>query len=382
MIRVLGVMTGTSCDGLDASCLELSGIHEPWRVLWNASVPYPKSLKKSVLRFQKPGAKHSIEAVLTLDRDLGDWYGSAISKVLKNQNEHPDAIANHGQTVAHFPAHDSNTLTLQMGDPSRIAVATGLTVISRFRHGDIASGGQGAPLVPKFHSLLARRFGGVERGISIHNMGGVSNMSYFSPSGEVIAFDTGPGGFWIDQATQEATHGKKKMDHGGLLAKSGKPDLKAVKKFLKNPYFSKRPPKSTGRNQFPYLVFKKLTRVKGADLVATATEMTVASIVAAYEKFILGKGHPLHSVYLCGGGAENGYIVSQLNKRMPEVLWKTLSEVGMNNQMIEAQAFAYFGFLALRGIELGGPWTGATQFGPPAQVTPGKNWKSLLKLIG
>lgn len=318
-----------------------------------------------------------IEQWLALDRDLGEWYGRSIKRMLASgrpRRETPHAIACHGQTVAHFPAHG---LTLQLGNPSRIARWTGLTVVSSFREGDLAARGQGAPLVPVFHRLLAAslapgRTGG--RGLSIHNVGGVSNLTYIDRKGGVLAFDTGPGNFWIDEAARMATRGLARMDRDGRLARSGRADAKAVAGILRHPYFRAAAPKSTGRDQFPFELLRDATRARGADLVATATAITVESMALAYERFILAAGHPLRAVHLCGGGARNPMVVEGLRARLPGARVAPIDESGFDGQLIEAQAFAYCGYLALCGKPLGGPWTGAEGYGPPAHVIPGENW--------
>lgn len=376
-LRVLGVMTGTSCDGLDAACIEISA--EGWRPLWADSLPYPKALRENVLAIQLPGARLSIRELLNLNARLGEWYGSSVSKLLKRYRPSPDVIANHGQTVAHFPDVRPAT-TLQLGDPARISQATGITVVSNFRDGDIAAGGKGAPLVPLFHSLLAQGLPGGTSGVAIHNIGGISNLTYVSPNGEILAFDTGPGNIWIDAAAAKATRGKSLMDRNGALAARGKIDTAAVRAVLKHPYFSRPAPKATGRDDFPFSWFAARTRAKGADLVATATAVTVESIARAYEG-IRSRGRPLDAVYLCGGGARNPVLVEWLSGRMEGIRFGDLSEHGLDPRWIEAQAFAVYGFVALQGAPLGGPWTGAKGFGPPAHVIPGENWSQVLSAV-
>lgn len=376
MIRVLGAMTGTSCDGLDAACIEIDD--NGWRPLWTKSVPYSASLRKRVLDMQLPGSKRSVRDLLELERDLGDWYGKVFAAMISGiagASERPDIIANHGQTVAHFPAAKRKGTTLQMGEPTRIAAATGVSVVSHFRDGDMSVGGEGAPLAPHFHQVLARKLG--HRGVAIHNLGGISNLTYISPDGEVIAFDTGPANVWIDAATELATRGKAKFDRGGARGARGAIDAKAIAKIVGLPFFKKAPPKSTGRDDFPFELFRKSTKAKGDDLVATATAVTVESVVRAYESFILKKGRPLEAIYVCGGGARNLTIMSALRERLG-VNVAALTDAGFDSQYIEALAFAYFGYLSLMGRSIGGSWTGAQGFASPGQITPGENWQELL----
>ena len=374
-LRVAGVMTGTSCDGMDVACVEFDGPDSAlsWRPLWSASLAYPPNLRRRVLDAQSPGANYEIREWLGLHRDLGRWYANSIRRIIAKHSVRPHLIANHGQTVAHYPVEG---LTLQLGDPSLIAQATGISVVCSFREGDIAAQGQGAPLVPRFHGLSARKLGAPGRGISIHNLGGISNLSYFGgkKNGDVLAFDTGPGNIWIDAAAALSTRGRLKMDAGGKLARSGTIDEKAVRAILRHPYFSKHAPKSTGRNEFTFELLRSKTRAKGADLVAAATAVTIESIARSYENAILRKRLPLDAIYFCGGGAKNPAILEGVAERLPTVQVRSLEEAGFDPQLVEAQAFAYYGCLALLGLPLGGTWTGARGFGPPAHLIPAENW--------
>jgi anhydro-N-acetylmuramic acid kinase len=380
-LKILGVMTGTSCDGLDAACVRFDS--EGWQPLWERSYEYPKKLRQRVLSLQKSGTKVTLKDLLELNRDLGEWYGSVLSAMVKSSDAklRPDVIANHGQTVGHFPETKCKGTTLQISDPTQIAYQTGLTVVSNFRDGDMAAGGQGAPLVPLFHQFLAPMLGAEKGGVAIHNIGGISNTTYIGPKNLVLAFDTGPGNIWIDAAAEKASKGKLAMDRDGLLAASGSVDEKALVALLKHPFFKKAPPKSTGRDDFTIEWFLKHFKFAGADLVATATALTVESIARAYEDFILKKRLPLKNVYICGGGAKNPMLLLWLNDRLPQVNFSTLEDAGLESQYIEAQAFALYGYLSLRGQPLGGSWTGAQGFAPPGHIIPGENWDAVLKAI-
>src|SRR5688500_333280 len=242
-MKILGVMTGTSCDGLDAACAEFQ--KNRWRPLWGKSAPYPPELRERVLAAQLPTAKLSLKAWGELHRDVGIWMARTLTRFLRNAAR-PDAIACHGQTVAHFPSVRKLGFTIQIGDPSRIAEATGLTVVSNFRDGDMAAGGEGAPLAPRFHKLIAAE----RAGIAIHNLGGISNLTYLGPNEFVLAFDTGPANLWIDAAAELVTRGQCKFDRNGEIARRHTPDSRAVKNVLSDPFFQKNPPKSTGRDDF------------------------------------------------------------------------------------------------------------------------------------
>jgi anhydro-N-acetylmuramic acid kinase len=375
-MKILGVMTGTSCDALDCACVEVDS--RGWEPIWAESKPYPPALRKRVIDAQKPKTQWSAKSWLELDRDLGNWYGSTLKHTISVHREKPLIIANHGQTLAHYPETKNQGTTLQMGDPSRVAAMTGLTVISQFRTGDMAAGGQGAPLLPLFHSILASVLDPHREGIAFQNLGGISNLTYVSPREQIFAFDTGPANIWIDYAAQQASRGKLTMDVGGKLGAQGKIHEPSLKKLLAHPYFKKPIPKSTGRDDFTLEYFADRTSVKGADLVATATALTVETVAQAYENFILRKKFPLKKVFVVGGGAKNPFLLKSLSKRLPKIEIKTLDKTGFDSQWVEAQGFALFGWLALQGKPVGGSWTGAKSFGPPAHIIPGENWSEVL----
>lgn len=374
-LRILGVMTGTSCDGLDAACIEIGP--NGWTPLWSSKAAYPSQLRKKVLAYQKPRTSQTLQSWLEIHRSLGQWYGASLRKIIEDNSPEPDIIANHGQTIAHYPTKSGGGSTLQLGDPARIGHATGLTVVSNFREGDMAAGGQGAPLAPLFHQLLAKQLGFADGGIAIHNLGGISNLSYIGTQDSILAFDSGPGNIWIDAATELYSKGKARFDKNGQLAQAGRIDTKAVDKILRHPYFRKAAPKSTGRDDFPFELLTQITRTRGIDLIATATAITVESIALTYEKAIIDKHYPLHATFYCGGGAKNTVLMDWLQQRMPYTRVKTLDDVGLDGQLIESQAFAYFGFLSLLGHPLGGPWTGAKGFAPPGHILPGLNWTEI-----
>jgi anhydro-N-acetylmuramic acid kinase len=377
-MKILGVMTGTSCDGLDAACADFSEID--WKPLWAKSRPYPRELRERVLAAQMPSAKLSLREWGELHRDLGSWIARVLVGVLRDvpRARRPEAIACHGQTVAHFPAAQRLGFTMQLGDACRIAEATGLTVISNFRGGDMAAGGEGAPLAPRFHKLLA----GGREGIAIHNLGGISNLTYIGPGDEIIAFDTGPGNLWIDAAAELVSGGKVRFDRDGKIARDHAPDLRAVETILRDEYFERNPPKSTGRDDFPFERLLRATRARDGRLVSTATAITVESIVRAYADFILKRKLPLKAIYFGGGGARNLFLIERLRARLGGIHIASVNELGIDARYLEANAFGYFGFLALKGRAVGGSWTGVEGWAPPAQIIPGRNWAEIVWQIG
>jgi anhydro-N-acetylmuramic acid kinase len=382
MLRILGTMTGTSCDGLDLSCLSFN--NKKWAILWEKSLPYSKSLRNRVIELQTPGSNTTLKTLKTLDRDLGDFYGASIIKHLKRvpNSMRPHVIGNHGQTVFHCPEKFRKGTTLQLGDPSRIAFHTGLTIVSNFRDGDMAAGGEGAPLVPLYHKSMAEFLRSTPKSpISIHNIGGISNFTYLGNKGEILAFDTGPGNIWIDASVQDLTKGLKAFDKSGKIALSGHVNAPVLEKLMKHPYLKLRPPKSTGRDDFTYELFRKHFNFINPDAIRTATEYTAETIAYSYRNWVPLRKDEKLPVFFCGGGVKNHFLISEISRRLPMIEIKNLSDYGFNSQFIESQAFSYFSHLALQGKSLGGPWTGAQNDAPTAHLSPGKNWSTLLKLL-
>ncbi len=366
-IRILGVMTGTSCDGIDVACLEWpSG-----KPLWFASHAFDARLRERIFRVQRPGVKVTLKEWLELERDFTDWTAERIERFLakRKPTERPHALAIHGQTVAHFP---KDGVTLQILDPARITARIGLSVISHFRNGDIAAGGEGAPLVPIFQRRLAEAAG---RELCLHNLGGISNLAVIPKQAvkPILAFDTGPANAWIDEAVTLATRGARAYDRGGLLARAGHPDREAVGRLLRtHPFFKLKPPKSTGRDDFPFQQLRQATRARGANLVATATLLTAVSIGQAYARWVCPKHAALKEVYFCGGGALNPTLLEWIQAELPGKLRARTSaelpKLALAPQAMEASAFSYLGYLSLTNRPLGGTWTGVD---PRACASPG-----------
>lgn len=383
-LRICGIMTGTSCDGIDFATIDFN--ENGWLPIWEASREFPKKLRDRVLKIQIPGSKTTLKETFELNRDLGLFYSESLAKILANleQDEMPHAIALHGQTVGHFP-NESPGFTIQLGDPTHIVQKTGLTTISHFREGDLASHGQGAPLATPYHVLMADMLDGEEVGVAIVNIGGISNFSYIGPKGKVLASDTGPGCALIDRATVEYTKGKKTFDEYGNFGKEGVPHEKSLLSLLKNPYFKKKFPKTTGRDDFHWeYVLKNLDKkVKGKDCIATLSQLTILTLYHGLKTAVIDKKLPLRSVYICGGGSKNLYLMDELTELFSAhgVSVLSLDETEFSTQHIEAQAFAYLGYRTLKGLPLGGEFTGVKGFGAPGWITPGLNWNQILESL-
>jgi len=332
-VKVLGLMSGTSADGVDMVLADLTG--EPpaleYRVLEHRYSPYPEGLGVRV-RLAQQNRDTSTRELGRLHADLGRFYAEAAAGFAGRA----ELAALAGQTVWHEPPH----FTWQLGEASWLAETLRVPVVHDFRPADVAAGGQGAPLVP-YPDLLLYGEEGVRR--SIHNIGGISNLTYLpgrDPAG-VIAFDTGPGNCLIDEAA--ALMGEP-YDPEGSIAAAGRVDEELVEVWFNHAYLRQPPPKSTGREVWKLERLAFANRLKGADLVATVTAFTVRTIVAAYQDFVLPLG--LDEVWVAGGGARNRTLMAGIRAGLP-VPVRTFDEVGHDPMVREALAFAVLGYLRL-----------------------------------
>lgn len=403
-LNILGCMSGTSLDSLDCVMVRLGP--KKVEVKWSDHVRIPVNLTSKLRSIPS----QSID-LLEVNRDLGIWYADSILKVLSRHHSGGsiDLISNHGQTVFHAPFAKPIGITLQLGDPFHIAARTGITTAAFHRYGDMASSGQGAPLVPIFHKRLLQS---CHRPSAIHNLGGISNLSVMSSGNlryqELIAFDTGPANLWIDDSVRLITKGKKHFDADGNIATRYSPDQQAIDRLLKHPYLKKSFPKSTGRDDFDFSILRKECKHTDGRLVATATEFTAVTIANTY-KMLHSKGIRVQDIYFCGGGARNSFLLKRIQKMLPMCKILTTSDLPkatkMDPMLIESAAFAYLGYLSLMGQSLGGHWTGATigqksnvpqldhvekksiankvrwSGGPPAAIIPGQNWTKLINKL-
>lgn len=333
-MKVLGLMSGTSVDGVDLVLAELDGRppHLEWEVLEHREALFPPELRERLLKALH-GEGLTRELAL-LHHDLGRFYAEAASPFAGLAQ----LAAVHGQTVWHEPPQT----TLQIGEAAYLAEALGVPVAADFRPSDLALGGEAAPLVP-YPDLLLYGEAGVRR--AIHNIGGISNLTYLSglePSG-LLAFDTGPGNCLIDEAASWVglTH-----DPGGKVAQKGQVNEEKLLAWLAHPYFRRPPPKSTGREIW------RLDRLETEgfnppDLLATLTELTARSIAQAYERFVLPRG--LDEIWVAGGGAYNHTLMQRLRALLPVPI-HTFEERGYNSKVREALAFAVLGYLRFLGL--------------------------------
>ena len=340
---VLGLMSGTSCDGVDALKvrLELGTRGLEWTVLDRASLAYAIPLRERLLRSLVPETS-DIATLTQLHADLGEVYADLAETLLPF-----DLAAVSGQTVYHIPRQDfskdwSTVSTLQLGEPARVAERVRRPVYSGFRQSDMAAGGQGAPLVAFADLGLFREPG---HATGVHNLGGISNLTYLPAGGnpdEVIAFDTGPGNCLLDEAA--AHYFGRAYDAGGELAAQGQVAEEVLAALLGHPYFSLPYPKTTGREVFTLSTFQdSLAGLSGFDVLATLTALTAESVAQAYRPLDVEK------VLVAGGGAYNVTLMRELQARL-NVPAEPLHVRGATPKDREALCFAVLGYYAHLGL--------------------------------
>ena len=350
---VMGLMSGTSADGIDAAVVRLEGTPPSltWEVLGNSHRPFGPELRAEIFACFHSDTS-SVDRLCRLNFALGRAFGTAALEAARDAGltmDNIDVIGSHGQTLWHQPPVDGQGSTLQLGEPAMIAEVTGVPVVSNFRARDMAVGGQGAPLVPLADWLLLSH---PTQTRVAQNIGGIANLTFLPPLGEtkesgVIAFDTGPGNMLIDEAARLATNGEWNYDHHGSLAAQGQVDESLLAEWLSEPYFLQRPPRTTGRELFgtqraaEYWSQGKQRGLNPHDILATLTALTVHSIEHAYRKFL--PAFP-DEVIVSGGGAHNPTLMAMLAERLSPAHLTTSDEYGLDVESKEAIAFAVLAY--------------------------------------
>lgn len=354
--RVVGMMSGTSVDGIDAALIEIGGPDtEPSvKLLAFDNSPFPPRVREKIFELFD-AKKATVEKLGYMNFLLGELYAQAALKVIAQAGLKPgdiDVIGSHGQTVWHAPkTMDADgcpvAYTVQIGEGAVIADRTGILTVTDFRVGDMAAGGQGAPLVPFPEYLLYRR---EKESILLQNIGGIGNMTVLpagAAPGDVFAFDTGPGNMIIDAVVTAITQGKMTYDKNGGIAARGKCCEELMALLTADPYYTLPLPKSTGRELFGEQYTRKILEwqqahgVADADIVATVTELTAWSISDAYERYVLPR-HRADELIVGGGGGYNQTLMKMIARRFAPhgIPVKTQEELGYSSDAKEAVAFA------------------------------------------
>jgi anhydro-N-acetylmuramic acid kinase len=354
----VGLMSGTSVDGVDAALVSIegSGTDTVVELLHYLSAPFPPQVKKKIFDVMSPDDS-STPLLSSLHFELGDVYADAVEKVCTEAGVSVDElgfIGSHGQTVYHQPFHTEESVasTLQIGEPSVIAYRTNTQVVSNFRSMDLAAGGEGAPLVPYTEFLLYRKKDG---GRLLQNIGGIGNVTVLPKDcslEEVFAFDTGPGNMVIDGLC-ETLFGLS-FDEDGSIAARGTVHPEAARKWMEweKDFFQKAPPKSTGRELFGEVFVNRIldeySHLAKEDLIATATYFTALSISDAYKTFVFPL-HPINEVIIGGGGSYNRTLLQMMRELLPEVTILIQEDIGYSSDAKEAIAFALLANETLHG---------------------------------
>ncbi|MCP4266827.1 MAG: anhydro-N-acetylmuramic acid kinase [Candidatus Brocadiaceae bacterium] len=352
--NVIGLMSGTSCDGIDACLVNIAGNGLSTKVdlIGFETYPYKEEIRKLIIETSQE-TTGTVSKICQLNFTLGKLFADAARQIAEKLSvplSGIDIVGSHGQTIYHISSLKENTdkevrSTLQIGEPSVIAQETGVTTVADFRTRDIAAGGEGAPLVPYADFILFGREG-INR--AIQNIGGISNVTFLSDNGDIdkiIAFDNGPGNMIIDRFAEIVTNGRLKYDKDGELASKGKLNKDLLVRLCAHPYLSKPPPKSTGREDFGIHfsdeLFKELRQdnIGVFNTIKTITAFTAKSISDSYKKFIL-PSNKIEEVIISGGGASNPVLFQYLKNYLRDISISKADDFGIPSEAKEAVAFA------------------------------------------
>lgn len=378
-IYFMGIMSGTSADGIDVAIVNCS--EKRPKLVHFCEYPMPQKLREPILRLAEPGIDE-IDALGALDRALGKAFADAANRSIEASGISADsiiAIGSHGQTIRHRPkgVNGSHPFSLQIGCAATIVEMTGITTVSDFRRRDIAAGGEGAPLVPFVHREL---YGSSDRPVVILNIGGIANITYIYNK-SLLGFDVGPGNMLMDAVMLSLSDGRNAYDENGELAATGNLNEALLTELLNHPYLKRRPPKSTGRETFGSEMVDRILRwpeITDADRMATVTEFTALTIAESC-RFL---PETPASWYLCGGGALNGYLTRRLAELLAPANVSTTHDIDIPPKAMEAVCFALLARNTLAGETNTVPAvTGASHAVVGGEITPGHNWPGVINMI-
>lgn len=332
----LGLISGTSADGVDAALVEFSNQDDQVKCQLHSTLhrAYPKNIKDEVTELCTP-TSNEIDRLGQLDILLGEFFADTALSLLKSQSLKPDqitAIGSHGQTIRHRPSL-IKPFTLQLADPNTIAEITGITTVADFRRRDMSCGGQGAPLAPAFHHYLFSS----SQNRCVLNIGGISNITILCPGTSLTGYDTGPGNglmdAWINSIKQLP------YDDNGQWAKSGEVCEHLLKTLLNHSYFKQAAPKSTGREEFHLEWLQHILSNSGvllpADVQATLCELTAITVAQEIQRY------ECREVFVCGGGAHNAFLLERIAYHLPLATISSTESLGLHPDWVEAACFAW-----------------------------------------
>lgn len=390
-LKVIGLISGTSADGIDAALAEIQGTGPDMEVKLEAYQCYPfrSKMLDAIFGAFKP-EEGRVDSIAALNFALGELFAAAAIHLAGEAGvgiEAIDLIGSHGQTIWHSPAQIEiggmwTPSTLQIAEPAIIAERTGVTVVADFRVADMAAGGQGAPLSPYGDFTLFRS---ANRTRAVQNIGGIGNVTYIPSGGtldQVIAFDTGPGNMLIDGVVFLLTDGKLRYDVNGKLALSGSVDRIMLGHLMDHPFVQKRPPKSAGRTEFGIQLAEEILArwadIRPEDVVATVTAFTVQSIKRSYERWLPKMPDDL---IVSGGGARNPALMKMLSEAFPHTKIYCSDDFGINADAKEALLFALLAREAIRGYPANLPAaSGAKHPVILGKIVPGRNYGRLMEM--
>lgn len=356
-LRVAGLMSGTSADGVDVAIVDIAG--KAVEVVAFGTECYSPELREAIFRLFRPDSSH-VDGICHMNFVLGEVFAAALINLARKKRvplKTIDLIGSHGQTIYHIPqgrpfGKTKVRSTLQIGEPSVIAERTGITTVADFRPRDIAAGGEGAPLVPYADWVL---FADRRKTRAVQNIGGIANVTYL-PAGrdvnQVVAFDTGPGNMIIDRVVWLATGGKARYDAGGQMAAAGTVNERLLRELMRHKYLRRTPPKTTGREdfgiQFTDDMYRRALRwrVEPLDILATVTAFTALTIADAYRRYL---PRPVDEAILCGGGAWNETLLWMLRAGLHPTKVSLMDEYGISADAKEAVSFAILAYETIHG---------------------------------
>ncbi|ATS22752.1 anhydro-N-acetylmuramic acid kinase [Xanthomonas phaseoli pv. phaseoli] len=342
----LGLMSGTSADGIDAALVRFAdATHRRCELVAGATVAWEPQLRQTLVAIGQGAETVAIDALGQLDAQVGLAFAAAANQLIGDSGvarRQIRAIGSHGQTIRHRP-NANPAFTWQIGDASRIAEHTGITTVADFRRRDVAASGQGAPLMPAFHLAM---LGAGDEDRAVLNLGGIGNLTLIPRDGAVLGFDTGPANALLDSWCQR--HHGTPFDAEGAFAASGRVDAALLQALLADPWFALPPPKSTGREQFHLdwaVQAMGSARLEAADVQATLLELTAASVADA----LLRLQPTTRRVLVCGGGVRNPVLLARLAARLPGMAVESSARYGLDPDYLEAMGFAWLAAELLAG---------------------------------